>query len=76
MDHSCYLSSPMALDFYRRLGGLSAIQAYTKPLLDWAQQMLCHALNTPVLPVPPSMQVSQDTASMYTIYGNFNSRVA
>jgi len=56
VDHSCYLSSPMALDFYRRLGGLSAIQAYTKPLLDWAQQMLCHALNTPVLPVPPSMQ--------------------
>merc|ERR1712080_259373 len=31
-------------------------QDYVTPLLDWAQQMLCHALGTPVLPVPPSMQ--------------------
>ena len=28
---------------------------YTTPLLDWAQQMLCHSLGTSLLPVPTSM---------------------
>lgn len=56
MDHSAYLCLPAALRFYQRLGGRAAITGWTKPLLDWAQQMLCHAFNTPVLPIPPGMQ--------------------
>ena len=57
MDQTCYLSCSAALTFYKRLGGRAALVEYAKPLLDWAQQMLCHALGTPVLPIPPNMQV-------------------
>jgi len=56
MDHTPYLCVKQALKFYRSLGGRTAILDYVTPLLDWAQQMLCHALGTPVLPVPASMQ--------------------
>jgi len=56
MDQTSYLSCSAALDFYKRLGGRAALVDYAKPLLDWAQQMLCHALGTPVLPIPPNMQ--------------------
>ena len=55
MDHSSYLSSLAALEFYRREGGREALVRYTTPLLDWAQQMLCHSLGTSLLPVPTSM---------------------
>lgn len=55
IDHTPYLSSLPALQFYEKLGGYKALLAHTQPLLDWAQQMLCHALSTPVLPVPPDM---------------------
>ena len=57
MDHTPYLCSGAALAFYRRLGGRPGVLAHARPLLDWAQQMLCQALGTPVLAVPPSMQV-------------------
>lgn len=57
MDQTSYLSCSAALDFYKRMGGRAALVDYAKPLLDWAQQMLCHALGTPVLPIPPNMQV-------------------
>jgi len=56
MDQTSYLSCSAALEFYKRLGGRAALVDYAKPLLDWAQQMLCHALGTPVLPIPPNMQ--------------------
>merc|ERR1719187_3010974 len=56
MDHTPYLCSVPALQFYQKLGGYKALLEHTKPLLDWAQQMLCHAFNTPVLPIPPGMQ--------------------
>jgi len=56
IDHTPYLSAPTALSFYQKLGGRAALLSWATPLLDWAQQMLCHALNTPVLPIPPSMQ--------------------
>ena len=59
MDHTSYLACSAALSFYSRLGGRAAILGHVTPLLDWAQQMLCHALKTPVLPVPPSMQVTE-----------------
>eukprot|EP00091_Calanus_sinicus_P022414 TRINITY_DN7092_c0_g1_i2.p1 TRINITY_DN7092_c0_g1~~TRINITY_DN7092_c0_g1_i2.p1 ORF type:complete len:237 (-),score=51.45 TRINITY_DN7092_c0_g1_i2:245-955(-) len=55
IDHTPFLSSLPALQFYEKLGGYAALLAHTQPLLDWAQQMLCHALGTPVLPVPPDM---------------------
>jgi len=55
IDHTPYISSMAALQFYSKLGGRDALIAYTTPLLDWAQQMLCHAFSTPVLPVPPNM---------------------
>merc|ERR1712179_172503 len=55
LDHTPYLCSVPALQFYQKLGGYQALLDHTQPLLDWAQQMLCHAFNTPVLPVPPDM---------------------
>ena len=55
LDHTPYLSSVAALKFYQNLGGLERILEHTQPLLDWAQQMLCLAFNSPVLPVPPNM---------------------
>ena len=63
MDQTCYLSCSAALTFYKRLGGRAALVEYAKPLLDWAQQMLCHALGTPVLPIPPNMQVRANQTS-------------
>ena len=70
MDQSCYLSCSAALDFYKRIGGRRALVDHAKPLLDWAQQMLCHALGTPVLPIPPNMQVNQTSVAvlLYIIY--------
>lgn len=55
-DHTAYLSLSAALQFYKSYGGMEAIRDYTRELLDWAQQMLCHALGTGVLPIPPSLQ--------------------
>ena len=55
MDHTPYLMAKKALQFYHENGGREALVRYTTPLLDWAQQMLCHSLNTTVLPVPHSM---------------------
>ena len=65
MDQTCYLSCSAALTFYKRLGGRTALVEYAKPLLDWAQQMLCHALGTPVLPIPPNMQVRANQTSVH-----------
>ena len=70
MDQSCYLSCSAALDFYKRVGGRRALVDYAKPLLDWAQQMLCHALGTPVLPIPPNMQVNQASVVVLHIYSS------
>lgn len=56
IDHTPFLCAKPALQFYNQLGGYKALMSYTTPLLDWAQQMLCHALSTPVLPIPPTMQ--------------------
>eukprot|EP00092_Neocalanus_flemingeri_P028528 GFUD01030980.1.p1 GENE.GFUD01030980.1~~GFUD01030980.1.p1 ORF type:complete len:400 (+),score=104.55 GFUD01030980.1:98-1297(+) len=55
LDHTPYLCSVPALQFYDQLGGYKNLLKHTQPLLDWAQQMLCHAMGTPVLPVPPDM---------------------
>ena len=55
MDHTPYLTAPLALQFYQEQGGREAVVDYTAPILDWAQQMLCHSLQTSVLPVPASM---------------------
>ena len=55
MDHSPYLTAPLALQFYQEQGGREAVLGYSGPILDWAQQMLCHSLETSVLPVPASM---------------------
>jgi len=55
MDYTTYLCSKAALQFYSDIGGIEAVTSYTGPLLDWAQQMICHSLNTSVLPVPGSM---------------------
>ena len=55
MDHTPYLASLPALEFYRDQGGREALLTFASPLLDWAQQMLCHSLNTAVLPVPDTM---------------------
>ena len=68
MDQTSYLSCSAALDFYKRLGGRAALVDYAKPLLDWAQQMLCHALGTPVLPIPPNMQVGSYLVDLLYIY--------
>ena len=55
MDHTAYLASLAALQFYKAQGGRAALVTFTSPLLDWAQQMLCHSLDTAVLPVPHTM---------------------
>ena len=55
MDYTAYLVAKTALAFYSDQGGREALLRYTTPLLDWAQQMLCHTLNTTVLPVPDNM---------------------
>jgi len=55
MDHTPYLCSVPALQFYEKLGGYKALLEHTQPLLDWAQQMLCQELGTPILPIPPDM---------------------
>lgn len=55
MDHTAYLCAKPALAFYTSLGGRAKLVAYTGPILDWAQQMLCHSLDSSVLPVPDSM---------------------
>jgi len=55
MDHTPYLTAPLALQFYQEHGGREALLSYATPILDWAQQMLCHSLDTSVLPVPASM---------------------
>lgn len=55
-DHTPYLCVSAALDFYKSYGGMTEIREYTTELLDWAQQMLCHALGTSVLPIPSSLQ--------------------
>ena len=56
MDHTPFLCVRNGIKFYKELGGREAILAHVTPLLDWAQQMLCQAFNTNVLPIPPSMQ--------------------
>jgi len=56
MDHTSYLCTKEALQFFRHCGGMKGIKDHTESLLDWAQQMLCHALGTSVLPIPPSLQ--------------------
>jgi len=55
-DHTTYLCTKASLDFYRWCGGMSAIKKHTEQLLDWAQQMLCQALGTSVLPIPRASQ--------------------
>ena len=55
MDHTPFISAKAGLEFYVSLGGREALTAYTRPLLDWAQQMLSLALGTSILPVPASM---------------------
>jgi len=55
-DHTSYLCTTAALNFYRKCGGLKGIEDYTRDLLDWAQQMLCHELGTSVLAIPPALQ--------------------
>merc|ERR1719412_679415 len=55
MDHTPYLTAPLALQFYQEHGGREALLSYATPILDWAQQMLCHSLDISVLPVPDSM---------------------
>jgi selenocysteine lyase/cysteine desulfurase len=56
MDHSAYLCTKESLQFIRDCGGMKGIKDHTESLLDWAQQMLCHALGTSILPIPPSLQ--------------------
>jgi len=56
MDHTPYLSTRPALQFYRWLGGLPGLHAHVTPLLDWAEEMLCCALGTQPLPAPQSMK--------------------
>ena len=56
MDYSNYLAAEGALSFARSFGGVSALQAHTGPILDWAQEMLAEALGTETLPVPKSMK--------------------
>ena len=55
MDYTPYLVAKTALQFYSDQGGREALVRHTTPLLDWAQQMLCHSLNTTLLPVPHNM---------------------
>ena len=55
MDHTAYIAAKTGIEFYDSLGGREALDAYTRPLLDWAQQMLSLALGTSILPVPASM---------------------
>ena len=55
MDHTPFITAKAGLEFYDSLGGREALTAYTRPLLDWAQQMLSLALGTSILPVPASM---------------------
>jgi len=55
-DHTPFLCTEAALNFYKRCGGFKGIKSHTEDLLDWAQQMLCHALGTSVLPIPPTSQ--------------------
>lgn len=55
MDHTPFIAAKTGLEFYDSLGGREALDAYTRPLLDWAQQMLSLALDTSILPVPASM---------------------
>ena len=55
MDHTPFLCAKTALEFYSDQGGRESLTEYVTPLLDWAQQMLCHHLNTSILPVPSSM---------------------
>jgi len=56
MDHSSYLCTKDCVQFIRDCGGMKGIEEYTESLLDWAQQMLCHALGTSILAIPPSLQ--------------------
>ena len=55
MDHTAYIAAKTGIEFYDSLGGREALDAYTRPLLDWAQQMLSLALGSSILPVPASM---------------------
>jgi len=56
IDHTPYICARAALKFYHSLGGYEAILSHTKPLLDWAQDMLYQALGTNKLPIPYNMQ--------------------
>ena len=37
-DHTPFLCTEAALNFYKRCGGFKGIKSHTEDLLDWAQQ--------------------------------------
>jgi len=55
MDHTPFLCAKAGLEFYKDFGGISSLTDYTEPVLDFAQQLISHSLQTSVLPVPTSM---------------------
>ncbi|XP_076825149.1 uncharacterized protein LOC143470761 [Clavelina lepadiformis] len=55
-DYSAFYTIPVALKFFKDIGGLEALTSYTSGLLSWAVRLLCEALNTKPLDIPSTMK--------------------
>ncbi|XP_033122057.1 probable L-cysteine desulfhydrase, chloroplastic [Anneissia japonica] len=55
-DYTSLCASSAAVEYFKDIGGLTAVTKYNSSLLSWATDMLCKAWNTSLLPIPDSMQ--------------------